>query len=133
VEAIVPGGGMIYLLRIPKINEYPLTPLECERLDIEWVEGETNYELVLISCEGGKLRETIEDTLGVVSARRTDDKHWVISGYDEVMVVANNTLDLVFREDREIEIIVEPMTTLKDLEKFFKSGSSIHRIFQYCF
>ena len=51
----------------------------------------SNFELVLISCQPEDLSTTIEDSLGVISAKRVEGNTWEIKGYDEL----RNNLDVV--------------------------------------
>lgn len=119
---------MIYLLRIPKINDYRLTKEECKNFGIDWVEGETNFELVLISCQPEDLSTTIEDSLGVISAKRVEGNTWEIKGYDEL----RSNLDVVFNEYGVIHILVEQLDYTA-LERFCSKPSVAMRMCQYCF
>lgn len=119
---------MIYLLRIPKFNDYRLTKEECRLLGIDWIEDETNYELIILSSESDKLGEAIEDALGVISAKQIRDGVWEVKGYDEVQ----RNCDIVFNEHGVMEIRVTALD-YKDLERFYAKPSMSIRLYQYCF
>jgi hypothetical protein len=119
---------MLYLIRTPRLNERRLTKEDCHLFGVEWVENETNYELIVMSAEPDNLQEMIEDTLGVVSAKRLKGNVWEVKGFDEM----NPNMKLKFNEHGIVNVIVEEMS-YEAAEEFFQKPIIASRLAQFCF